>query len=423
MTANPTTGPVLTVEDAARVFSTPGAYADESYFHAATALLRREDPCPRVEVAGYPPFWAVTRHADVYEISTHHQAWRNQPRSVLLPLVIEAQQTKLVKVESLVQIDDPKHRKIREVTADWFKPRTLARLEERIGQLAAKAVDRMVELDGTCDFATDIAMPLPLEVILSLLGLPDSDYPRMLKLTQEVFGNSDPELARDGGAADDAYAQALVEFAGYFSELIAARKADPTDDLSSVIANAHIDGEPMELLDQLSYYIIIATAGHDTTSASIAGGVQALVEHADQLERLQAHPELIPKAVEEIIRWVTPVKSFLRNAVVPYDVGGRHFDPGDAVLLSYWSANRDEFVFADPMRFDVGREPNRHLAFGFGAHYCLGAALARMEIRALLTELLPRLRSVRLAGTPRLSESVFVSGLKHLPLQYEIEPR
>jgi cytochrome P450 len=179
----------------------------------------------------------------------------------------------------------------------------------------------------------------------------------------------------------------------------------------------------MELLDQLSYYIIIATAGHDTTSATIAGGVRALVEHPDQLTRLQRHPELIPKAVEEIIRWVTPVKSFLRNAAAPYDVGGHHFEPGDAVLLSYWSANRDEAVFDDPMRFDVGREPNRHLAFGFGAHYCLGAVLARMEIRALLTELLPRLRSVSLAGTPQLSESVFVSGLKHLPLSYEVAPR
>lgn len=423
MTADPTTRPPLTVELAARAFATPSAYADEDYFHAATALLRREEPFPRVEVEGYPPFWAVTRHADVYEISTHHQAWRNQPRSVLLPLVLEAQQTKLVDVQSLVNIDDPKHRKIREVTADWFKPRTLARLEQRIASLATKAVDRMVELDGSCDFATDIAMPMPLEVILSLLGLPDSDYPRMLKLTQEVFGNADPELARDGGAADDAYAQALFEFAGYFSELVALRKATPTDDLASVIANALVDGRPMELLDQLSYYIIIATAGHDTTSATIAGGVRALVEHPDQLTRLQRHPELIPKAVEEIIRWVTPVKSFLRNAAAPYDVGGHHFEPGDAVLLSYWSANRDEAVFDDPMRFDVGREPNRHLAFGFGAHYCLGAVLARMEIRALLTELLPRLRSVSLAGTPQLSESVFVSGLKHLPLSYEVAPR
>jgi cytochrome P450 len=414
-------GRALTVEQAARVFATPAAYADEEHFHAATALLRRDEPFPWVEVDGYPSFRAVTRHADVYDISTHHQAWRNEPRSVLLPLAVEAQQKALVDVKSLVNLDGPKHRKLREVTADWFKPRALARLDARISQLAAKAVRRMVELDGECDFATEIAMPFPLEVILSLLGLPDADYPRMLKLTQEVFGTADPELAR--GAGTEAYGQALFEFAGYFAELVTERRATPTDDLASVIANATVDGEPIELVDQLSYYMIIATAGHDTTSASIAGGLLALAEHPAQLALLRKKPELIPKAVEEIIRWVTPVKSFMRTAAVPYDVGGRHFEPGDAVLLSYWSANRDESAFVDPMRFDVAREPNRHLAFGFGAHYCLGAVLARMEIRALLTELLPRLGSLALAGRPSLSEAVFVGGLKHLPLRYDVSAR
>jgi cytochrome P450 len=408
----------LTVNDAARVFGTPAAYTDEAYWHAAAALLRREDPFPRVEVEGYPGFWAVTRHADVYDISTHHQAWRNEPRSVLLPLAVEEEQNKLIRPTSLVNIDDPKHRKLRAVTADWFKPRRLARLEARIAELAEKAVQRMADAGGSCDFATEIAMPLPLEVILSLLGLPDSHYPRMLKLTQEVFGNNDPELARD--TAPDAYANTLMEIAGYFSEIVDDRKANPTEDMASVIANAVVDGEPMELLDQLSYYMIIATAGHDTTSATMAGGIRALAEHPDQLALLQERPELIGTAVEEIIRWVTPVKSFLRNAVVPYEVGGRHFEPGDTVLLSYWSANRDEAVFDDPMRFDVTREPNRHLAFGFGAHYCLGAVLARMEIRALLTALLPRLRSLELDGEPQLSSAVFVSGLKHLPLRYEL---
>jgi cytochrome P450 len=178
----------------------------------------------------------------------------------------------------------------------------------------------------------------------------------------------------------------------------------------------------MDLIDQLSYYMIISTAGHDTTSASIAGGVRALAEHPDQLALLQAEPRLIPKAVEEMIRWVTPVKSFLRNAVEPYDIGDQHFEPGDSVLLSYWSANRDETVFDDPTRFDVSREPNRHLAFGFGAHYCLGAVLARMELKALLTELIPRIVSLELAGTPELSAAVFVSGYKQLPVSYRLVP-
>jgi cytochrome P450 len=266
-------------------------------------------------------------------------------------------------------------------------------------------------------------MPYPLEVIMSLLGLPDSDYPRMLRLTQEVLGNADPELARDTHAGDENYGQALFEFGTYFSELVADRKARPTSDLASVIANAEIDGAPMELIDQLSYFMIISTAGHDTTSACIAGGLRALAENPDQLAVLRAEPALIPTAVEEIVRWVSPVKSFMRTAAEPCDVGGHHFEPGDAVLLSYWSANRDEKVFEEPMRFDVRRDSNRHLAFGFGAHYCLGAVLARMEITAFLNELLPRLRSLELAGTPELSQAVFVSGLKHLPLTFHVDAR
>jgi cytochrome P450 len=167
--------------------------------------------------------------------------------------------------------------------------------------------------------------------------------------------------------------------------------------------------------------VIIATAGHDTTSSAMAGGVQALVENPDQLQRLRDDPALIATAADEIIRWVTPVRHFMRTATAPYTVRGHDFAEGDWVLLSYPSANRDEDVFADPMRFDVGRTPNKHLAFGFGAHYCLGAQLAKMEIRALLTELVPRLQSAELAGIPELTSTLFVGGLKHLPLQYEVK--
>lgn len=407
---------------AAAVFASPGAYADEEFFHRATALLREQCPFPLVQVEGYPAFYAVTRHADVYEIATHHQAWRNEPRSVLQSLAAEQLQLQMgAELETLIHIDDPRHRQLREITADWFKPRALSRLDDRVAELARKAVDRMAAAGGSCDFAVEIAMPYPLEVILSLLGLPESDYQLIYTLTQQIFGNDDPELARaDAADSAEAFTRVVLDFFTYFAELVAERKAHPTEDMASVIANATINGQPIAANDQLSYYTIIATAGHDTTSAAIAGGIKALAEHPDQLDRLREDPGLIPRAVEEIIRWVTPVKSFMRNAVTPYDVGGQHFEPGDAVLLSYWSANRDESVFADPMTFDVARDPNRHLAFGFGAHYCLGAVLARMEISAFLRELLPRLDSIELAGSARLSESVFVSGLKHLPIHYRL---
>ena len=212
----------------------------------------------------------------------------------------------------------------------------------------------------------------------------------------------------------------INDFFVYFSQLTEDRRANPTDDLASVIANATIDGEPVGIMETISYYVIIATAGHDTTASSMAGGIHALIEHPEQLQRLRDDPSLIPTAVDEIIRWVTPVKHFMRNCTTPYDLHGHHFEPGDMVMLSYPSANRDEDVYADPFRFDVGRQPNKHLAFGFGVHYCLGAMLARMELKALLTELVPRLRSIELAGEPRYMQTLFVGGPKSVPVCYEL---
>ncbi len=405
------------LDEAAVCFADPQAYADEERWFAAAALLRAEAPVHRLHLEGLPPFHVVTRHPDVFEISTHSDAFKNEPRAVLQTLEMEELMKAQGDLKTLIHIDDPRHKELRGITLDWFKPRSLGRLEERIGVLARDAVDRWAAAaaEGPVDVAREIAMPFPLQVILSILGLPEDDYDRMLTLTQELFGGADPELAR--GFTPEEMTAVITDFFGYFAGLIADRQANPSDDLASVIANAEVDGQPIDMLEQLSYYVIIATAGHDTTSASLAGGIRALAEHPDQLARLQADPALIPTAVEEIIRWVTPVKHFLRNAVVPYEVGGFAFEPGDCALLSYWSANRDDSVFDDPMAFDVGRTPNRHLAFGFGAHYCLGASLARMELKAFLTELLPRLDALALAGDPALSASHFVSTLKHLPVE------
>jgi cytochrome P450 len=260
-----------------------------------------------------------------------------------------------------------------------------------------------------------VALHFPLYVIMSILGLPEEDYPRILKLTQEVFGASDPELGRG-----DDVTSVLVDFFNYFQALTVGRRAEPTEDLASAIANAEIDGARMGDLEAAGYYVIIATAGHDTTSASIAGGLHALLQFPEQLERLRADPSLVPTAVEEMIRWVSPVKQFMRTAAVDHEIRGVRIPAGESVLLSFPSANRDEEVFADPEWFDVGRDPNRHLAFGFGAHFCLGAQLARLEGRAFFSELMPRLRSVELAGPPAYMETLFVGGPKHLPISFEL---
>lgn len=413
------TGTTTAVDEAGMVFVDSTAYADDQRFHAACTLLRHEDPIHLVAHPLYPEFYAITKHADVHEIELQSKVFLNQPLSVLAPReAIAAAQAGGLTLRTLVHLDDPDHRVYRGLTADWFKPRSLARLDERLAELARRSVDRMASLGGECDFAQDIAVHYPLHVILTILGLPESDFDRMLQLTQELFGNDDPDMSRSTNPAD--LLLVLQDFFGYFAELTANRRACPAEDLASVIANSEVDGQPIGPIEIVSYYMIIATAGHDTTSSAMSGGMQALVENPDQLQRLRDDPSLLDSAVDEIIRWTTPVKHFMRTAAEPYELRGHRFEPDDLLLLSYPSANRDEDVFTDPFRFDIGRSPNPHLAFGFGAHYCLGARLAKMEIKALLTELIPRLQSVELAGDPALVQSTFVSGLKRLPLRYEL---
>jgi len=279
-------------------------------------------------------------------------------------------------------------------------------------------IDHMAELGGSCDFVREVAMGFPLHVILSILGLPEEDFPRMLRLTTELFGGDDDELSRSKDPEEQL--AVLMDFFSYFVALTADRRANPTDDLASVIANAEIGGAPLNDFDTASYYVIIATAGHDTTSSTIAGGLEALLRHPDQLARLRDDPSLGGTAAEEMIRWVTPVKEFMRTATEDRDVGDVTIPAGDSVYLAYLSANRDEAAFDDPFRFDVGRTDNKHLAFGFGAHYCLGAHLARLETRVFFEELLARVDDLALAGEAPRSATTFVGGIKHLPITYRL---
>ncbi len=321
-------------------------------------------------------------------------------------------------LRTLIHMDDPHHRDMRKIGVDWFRPKAMRALKARCDELAKQYVDKMAAQGGVFDFSTEIAVNYPLYIILSMLGLPDSDFPRMLKLTQEMFGGNDEEFQR-GGDVEDMMA-VLLDFFNYFMALTQSRREHPTEDLASAIANARIKGEPLSDMDTLSYYVIVASAGHDTTSAATAGGLLALLQNPDQLARLQADMSLMPTAVEEIIRWVVPVKEFMRTAQADTEVRGVPIAKGESVLLSYVSANRDEDVFADPMRFDVGRDPNRHLSFGHGVHFCLGAALARMEINSFFAELVPRIKSIELAGEPELMATTFVGGIKHLPIRVSL---
>ncbi|WP_216899555.1 cytochrome P450 [Nocardia alni] len=405
------------VDEAAKVLAEPAAYADEERLHAALTRLRAKAPVSLVDVPDYKPFWAITKHADILAVERANRVFTNWPRPVLFRSAAEDMEA-AAGVRTLIHMDDPQHRAVRAVAADWFSPKAMKAMDRRVRQLAEQYVDKMRDTGGECDFVQEVAVNFPLYVIMSLLGVPEADFPRMLKLTQELVGSEDDELKRSTPV--DETMNSLVEMFQYFQGLTAAWREHPTGDLGSTIANARIDGEPLSDIDTMSYYAIIATAGHDTTSSSISGGLRALIEHPGQLERLRGNLDLMPRATEEIIRWVTPVKAFMRTAAQDATVRDVPIAAGESVLLSYVSANRDEDAFDNPFRFDIEREPNKHVAFGFGVHFCLGAGLARMEINGFLSELLPRLKSIELNGEPALTATTFVGGLKHLPIRYSL---
>ncbi|HAH09065.1 MAG TPA: cytochrome P450 [Alphaproteobacteria bacterium] len=414
----------------------PELYANEDEIHAVYTKLRHEDPVHWTEPHGFRPFWSITKNADILEIERQPGIFVNRLRTYLSPISGEQWVQSITGdthlFRTLVDLDDPTHMKLRALTQGWFMPANLKKLEARIAHIAKDHVDRMEALGGECDFVKEVALWYPLRVIMTILGVPPEDEPFMLKMTQEIFGPGDPDVAAQTehkadsagflGEADRGVdlAQTAMALYEYFGKLTADRRANPKDDVSSIIANGMIDGAPIGDREAMSYYIIVATAGHDTTSSSAAGGLLKLIRNPEQMNKLKANMNLLPNAVEEMIRWVTPVKHFMRTATQDYELRGKKIRAGDGVCLFYWSGNRDEDVFEEPFKFKVDREVmSKHVAFGHGVHLCLGMHLARMEIKALFAELLPRLKHIELAGMPRNTRANFVSGLKTLPVRYE----
>lgn len=401
----------------------PANWADEDDMHAQFKWLRREDPRRRLQPEGFEPFWNITKYRDIKEIEGKKEIFINDPRPILGPInvqaFIESVTGRKHLVRSLVQMDDPDHSRYRRLTQAWFLGENLRRLDYKIGKLASKYVQRLAEFDGQCDFVKDVAVWYPLRVIMTILGIPEEDEPLMLKLTQELFGSGDPDTQRSFELQD--FVQVVHDLENYFADLAKERRKKPQDDVASVIANAKVDGKPLPPLDLSGYYTIIATAGHDTTSSSISGGLLELIHNPAQMHKLRENPDkLMAPAVEEAIRWVSPVRQFSRTATQDYDLQGTNIQQGESVGLWYLSANRDEDIFQDPYVFRVDRR-EKHLAFGFGAHVCLGQHLARMEIAALYRELLRRVEDFEIADEPKYLQSIFVGGLKSLPIRYRMK--
>jgi len=420
-------------DEIAATVITPKAYAEDTPVHEAFRWLRANNPLGRAELEGFAPFWITTKHADILEVSRQNALFHNgDVATTLTSLDADAKVRQMTGgsphlVRSLVQMDAPDHPKYRVLTQSWFLPQNIRSLETRIRAIAREHVDRMAELGGTCDFVGDVALTFPLRVIMEILGVPEADMPRMLRLTQELFGATDPELNRshddiaERKGADLTDIQAtLADFFMYFKSITDARKAEPTADLSTVIANGQIDGAPINDFEAMCYYVIVATAGHDTTSSSTAGAAWGMCEFPEAFAKVKADPALISGLVDESIRWTTPVKHFMRSATEDTELRGRRIAKGDWLMLCYPSGNRDEEVFDTPDAFRPERSPNKHLAFGYGAHLCLGQHLAKMEMRILWEELLPRLKSLEFNGKPTRAEANFVGGPKRLPIRYEL---
>ena len=407
----------------------PRAYADDR-IHDAYRWLRANNPLGIARPEGYDPFWVVTRHADILNVSRQNDLFHNADRpTTLTTRGLEERARQLTGkpnlVRSLVQMDAPDHPKYRALTQGWFMPANLTKFEARVRAIAKVAVEKMLATGGRCDFVTDVALHYPLHVIMEILGVPEADEARMLMLTQQLFGPQDPDVSRAREQLTSEQFGAMItaiinDFGAYFAKITAERRANPRDDLASVIANAKVNGDYLPEHDITSYYMIVATAGHDTTSSSTAGAIWALAEDPAQFERVKANPELIPGLVDEAIRWMTPVKHFMRAATADTELGGRKIARGDWLMLCYASGNRDETVFDDAFAFRSDRKPNRHLAFGYGAHLCLGQYLAKLEMRILFEELLPRLKSVTLDGEMKMTQATFVNGPKKLPIRFEL---
>jgi cytochrome P450 len=411
----------------------PATFGQRGAVHEIFTRLRRDYPLSIAEVPGYDPHWIVTKYADLREISRRDDIFHGGDRSKTL--ISQAGEALVKKYtggqsniwRSLVQLDPPEHGAYRAVVAPSFMPDKIAKMQDSVRDIAKTYVDRLAALAPECDFSHDIAFMYPLKVVLDLMGVPEADHPRMLRLTQWLFSYADPDLKRPGSDLSNpdeitkTWNIVFNEFKDYYSPIIEDRRKAPKPDIASLIANGRIFGNEMEERAMISYFAIVSTAGHDTTAATTATGMWVLAEQPELLARLKAEPALIPGFVEETIRWASPVQQFVRSATEDYEIRGRTIKKGDLVYLSYVSANRDEEQFEHAFTFDPTRSPNRHIGFGYGAHICLGQHLARLEMRALWEALIPRLQAVELAGEPKLTESEFVCGPKLVPIRYAMQ--
>ena len=395
-------------------------YAARGYPHSIWTQLRRDDPVSWYEQTdGGPSFWAVTKAEDIVTVGRQPEIFLNGPRLVL----DNSQNGDSSFPKTLIQMDPPKHTDYRKLAAKRFTPGKLRGLHGDIEALAREIIDSLLSEgnEGECDFVEKVSAPLPIAVIAWLLGVPREDWRLLFDWTNRTIGANDPDFIGEGMTGQETALQAMGELFAYFATLVEDRKKNPQEDLITFFAKMEVDGKPIPDVDVLTWCLIIVIAGNETTRNATSGGMLALVQHQDQLRKLQQNLDHLPGAVEEIVRWTSPIIHFCRTASVDTELRGRKIEAGQHLALFYPSANRDEEVFEDPFVFRIDRYPNRHLAFGVGEHFCLGAHVARLELEFAFRYLLPRIDEIELAGPVERLHSALVGGVKKLPIHYRLK--
>jgi cholest-4-en-3-one 26-monooxygenase len=382
--------------------------------HALFSRLRRECPVYWNERPDGTGFWAVTRYEDVLAVSRDVETFSSERRGIM---IFDQSYETDGRARMMMEMDPPRHTRLRSLVNRGLTPRRVLDLEAFARRRFSEALDRALVM-VRCDFVEDVASRLPLQVIAEMMGVPEDDRTELARLAHRVQGFDDPEL---GGGAGGENTAAITEMSAYALDLARARRRAPRDDLSTAILEAEVDGQAMDDPAFASFFMLLITAGTETTKAAITGGMRALLEHPEQWAALRKDPALLTTAIEEMIRWTTPIHHFRRTATRDTRIRGQRIREDDKVVIWYSSANRDEAVFQDPFRFDVTRSPNDHLAFGFGRHFCLGANLARLEIRVVFETLISHGVVVESDGEVDHLVSVFTNALKRMPVEMRAE--
>jgi cholest-4-en-3-one 26-monooxygenase len=402
-------------------------YEKNGYPHAEWAYLRKHAPVYWYDRPNVDAFWAITKHADIVEIARQPKIFLSGPR-LLVATKDQYLEGGDVLFRHLLNMDPPEHAKYRDLVNRRFTPRAVRSLEHEVQEIANEVMDELAATHRNggsmveCDFVTDLSAKVPLDVIAALLGVPKEDRPQLFRWTNETIGSGDPEF-NQGGSPQETLERARAGLFTYFTNLVEQRRKEPKDDLTSALGAAQLDGQPLPIFEMLSYFLLLVVAGNETTRNATSGGVQAFIDHPAQWKMLQNNPALLRPAIEEMVRWISPVIQFARTASEDYTLRGQTIKKRDSVALYYPSANRDEEVFEEPFKFDITRDPNPHIAFGIGEHFCLGANIARLELEVIFRELLKRVEYVESTGPLERLRSSFVGGIKHMPVRMKLRPR